>query len=101
MKNLVPSGDFEDINMDDDDGIDADSLAAIREDQLRLYHAMLGHDLAETYSNKRLKLVQNRFVVGQIMRIDMSETVSSERVTAVCKRYGLIPGQASLGLNTA
>ena len=50
--------------MDEDDGIDVDWLAAKREDQLMLYHAMLGHDLTETYSSRRLKLAEARFVAG-------------------------------------
>ena len=45
-----------------------------------LYHAVLGHDLTETYSNKRLKWLEIRF--------------SQERVTSVCKLYGFIPGHA-------
>ena len=39
---------LEEIDMDEDDGIDIDSLAARREYQLILYRAMLGHDLTET-----------------------------------------------------
>ena len=85
---------FEDASMEDDDSIDVDLLAARREDQLILYHAVLGHDLTETYSNQRFKLAVTRFVAGQLMRVDMSEMFSPERVTSVCKQYGLIPGQA-------
>ena len=33
--------------MEDDDGIDVDSLAVKIEDQFILYHAVLGHDLIE------------------------------------------------------
>ena len=33
-------------------------------------------------------------MIGQLMGVDMSETFSPERVTAVCKQYGLVPGQA-------
>ena len=83
---------FEDINMEEDDGIDVDSLAAKREDQLILYHAMLGHDLTETYSNKRLKLAETRFVAEQFMRVDMSEMFCPEEGTAVCKQDGFSPG---------
>ena len=46
---------FEDTNMEEDDGIDVDLLAAKREDQLILYHAVLGHDVTDPYSNKNLK----------------------------------------------
>ena len=46
---------FENIDMEEDDGIDVDSLAARKEDQLILHHGMLGHDLTETYSSRRLK----------------------------------------------
>ena len=80
--------------MEEDDGIDVDSLAAKRGDSLILYHAVLGHDLTETYSNRRLKLAETRFVAGQLMRVDMSEMFSPQRVASVCKQYGLIPGQA-------
>ena len=73
---------FENAAMEEDDGIDVDSLAAKREDQLILYHAVLGHDLTETYSNRRLKLAETRFVAGQLMRVDMSEMFSPERVTS-------------------
>ena len=85
---------FDNAAMEEDDGIDVDSLAAKREDQLILYHAILVHDLTETYSSRRLKLSEARFVAGQLMGVDMSEMVSPERVTSVCKQYGLIPGQA-------
>ena len=85
---------FEDARMEEDDGIVVASLAAKREDQLILYHAVLGHDLNETCSNKSLKLAGTRFVAGQLMRVDMNEMFSPERVTAVCKQYGLVPGQA-------
>ena len=44
---------FEDASMEEDDSIDVDSLAGKTEDQLILYHAVLGHDLTEAYSNKR------------------------------------------------
>ena len=85
---------IEDTNMEEDDAIDVDSLAAKREDQLILYHAVLGHDLTGTYSDKRLKLAETRFVSRQLMRVDMSKMFSPERVTTVCKQHGPIPGQA-------
>ena len=69
--------------MEEDDGIDVDSLAAKMEDQLIVYHAVLGHDLTETYSSRRLKLAEARFVAGQLMRVDMSEMFSPERVNSV------------------
>ena len=75
---------FEDAAMEENDGVDVDSLAARKEDQLILYHAILGHDLTETYSNARLNLAGDRHIVGQVMGFDMSEMFSPERVTAVC-----------------
>ena len=39
-------------------------------------------------------MAEARFAAGQLMRVDMSEMFSPERVTSVCKQYGLIPGQA-------
>ena len=33
-------------------------------------------------------------MAGQLMRVDMSEMFSPERVTSACKQYSLIPGQA-------
>ena len=77
--------------MEEHDGIDVDSFAAKIEDQLIFHHAVLGHDPTETDSNKRLKLAETRFVAGQLMRVDMSEMFTPERVKAVCKQYGLIP----------
>ena len=85
---------FEETAMDEADGIDVDSLAAKKEDQLILYHAILGHDLTESYSNARLTLAGSRHIIGQLMGVDMCEMFSPERVTAVCKQYGLTPGQA-------
>ena len=55
-----------------------------------IYGSVLGHDLTETYSNRKLKLAETRFIAGQLMRVDMSEMFSPERVTSVCKQYGLI-----------
>ena len=46
---------FENADMDEDDGIDVDSPAAKLEDQQIVYHAVLGHDLTEAYSTRRLK----------------------------------------------
>ena len=80
--------------MEEDDGIDVDSPTTKREDQLIMYHAVMGHDPTETYSNSRFKLAETRFVAGQLIRVDMSEMFSPERVTSVCNTYGLIPGQA-------
>ncbi len=57
--------------MDEADGIDVDSLAAKKEYQLILYHAMLGHDLTESYSNARLTLAGSRHIIGQLMGVDM------------------------------
>ena len=47
---------FEDASMEEDRGIDVDSLVATREDQIILHHAVLGHDLTETYSNKMVEI---------------------------------------------
>ena len=58
---------FEDIAMEENYGIDVDSLAIRKEYQLILQHAILGHDLAETYSNARLTLASNRRVIGQLV----------------------------------
>ena len=52
--------------MEENNGIDVDSLAARKEDQLILYHAMLGHDITETYSNARLKMAGDRHIVGTL-----------------------------------
>ena len=68
--------------MEENDGIDVDSLAARKEDQLILYHAILGHELTEVYSNARLKLAGDRHIVRQLVG------------AAACKQYGLAPGQA-------
>ena len=54
---------FEDTAMEEEYGIYVDSLAAKKEDQLILYHSILGHDLTETYSNARLTLAGNRHVI--------------------------------------
>ena len=45
-------------------------------------------------SNKRLQLAGDRHFVNQLLRADMSEMFSPERVTAGCRGYGLEPGQA-------
>ena len=41
-----------------DDGIDIDAIEAKEEDSKIVYHAMLGHDLTEAYSNGRLQACQ-------------------------------------------
>ena len=46
---------------------------------------MLGHDLSESYGNKRLQTAANREFIRQIMSTDVSEVFSPERVSAVCK----------------
>ena len=55
---------------------------------------MLGGDLTEVYSNGRMKLAANRHMVTQLLKVDISEMFSPERVTTVCEKYGLKPGQA-------
>ena len=93
LKKIISDhGEMEDIAEDND--LDIDSIIAKKEDQNILYHAILGHDLTEVYSNKRLQLASDRRLVSQILSTDISEMFSPERVTAVCKDYGLKPGQA-------
>ena len=77
-----------------DDGVDADSIQEKRIDNEILYRAILVHDLTDMFSNKRLQLAADRHFVNQLLIVDMSETFSPERVTAVCRDYGLKPGQA-------
>ena len=90
----------EDINEDEiaelfmDDVDDLDSLNAKAEDAKIVYHTILGHDLTESYSNGRLQMARARHMVGQLAAVDMSEVFSPERVTKLCKSYGLEPGQA-------
>ena len=55
---------------------------------------MLGRDLTEVYSGARLKLAADRHMVSQLLKVDMREMFSPERVTSVCKKYGLVPAQA-------
>ena len=78
--------------MEEEDGLYVDSLADKREDQLMICHAVCGHDLTETYSNKRLKLAENRFVTGQLMRVDMSEMFSQEKCHSILQTVWTYPG---------
>jgi hypothetical protein len=80
--------------MEINDGIDVDVLNEKAEDQKIICHAILGHDLTETYSNARIRLAANREEVQRLMSVDLSEMYSPERVSAVCASYGLRPGQA-------
>ena len=77
-----------------DDGVDVDSIEERRVDDLILHRAILGHDLADVFSNKRLQLAADRHFTKKLLRIDTSEMFSPERVTVVCRDYGLEPGQA-------
>ena len=77
-----------------DDGVDVDSIEEKRTDNDIIYRAILGHDLTDIFSNKRLQLAADRQFVNELLRVDMSEMFSPERVTAVCRDYGLEPGQA-------
>ena len=77
-----------------DDGVDVDSIEEKRVDDEVLHRAILGHDLTEIFSNKRLRLAADRHFINKLRRIDMSEMFSPERVTAACRDYGLEPGQA-------
>ena len=77
-----------------DDGVDKDSIEDRRVDNEIIHRAILGHDLTEMFSDKRLQLAGDIHFVNQLLRVDMSEMFSPERVTAVCRDYGLEPGQA-------
>ena len=77
-----------------DDQLDIDLLEAKNEDAHIFYHAILGHDLTECYSNKRLQLAGDRHIVGQIASADVTEIFSPERVSKLCSQYGPKPGQA-------
>ena len=79
---------------DEEDGMGIDYLQGKLEDQNIVYRAVLGHDLTEVYCNKRLMLAANRHLAESILSTDVSEIFSPERVTAVCAKYGLAPGQA-------
>ena len=74
-----------------DEGIDIDSVEAREEDAKIVYHALLGHDLTESYSNGRLQLAKDRNFVKHLASVDMSEIFSPERVTKLCSDYGLKP----------
>ena len=77
-----------------DDGVDVDSNEEKRVDDEILHRAILGHDLTEIFSNKRLQLAADGHFINQLLRVDMSDMFSPERVTAVCRDYGLEPGRA-------
>ena len=77
-----------------DDGVDVDSIEERRVDDEILHRAILGHDLTDLFSNKRLQLAADRHFTKHLFIIYMSEMLSPERVTAVCRDYGLEPGQA-------
>ena len=85
---------------DDDEMIEGGEILDInvmkfkQQDREIIYHAILGHDLAETYSSKRLQLTADREFLRQNMSTDVSVAFSPKRVTAVCKQYGLEPGEA-------
>ena len=68
-----------------DDGVDVDSIGEKRVDDSFLHHAILGRDLTEMFTNKRLQLAADRHFINQRSRLDMSEMFSPERVTAVCR----------------
>ena len=69
-----------------------------REDENMLSKVILGHSLHEVYSNQRIKLAVARSSVEclkkEIGSTDVSKIFSPERVTAVCRKYGLKPGAA-------
>ena len=86
---------IDDDEMDDGgENLDIGSMKSKQQDKEIIYHAMLGHDLTEVYGSKRLQLTANRDFLRQIMSTDVSEVFSPERVTTVCKQYGLVPGEA-------
>ena len=69
-----------------------------KEDDLIMTKAILGHSLHEIYSNHRIQLAIGRKHVERMSRdldgVDVCEIFSPERVTAVCKQAGLVPGEA-------
>ena len=66
-----------------------DAIEKRRVDNEILHRAILAHDLTEIFSNKRLQLAGDRHCVNKLLRVDMSEMFSPERVTAVCRDDGL------------
>ena len=93
LKKVIREDD--DVMDDIDTGvIDSIEMKAMMEDRNIIYHAILGHDLTEVYSNQRLQLAADRHYITEILSTDVSEVFSPERVTAVCEKYGLVPGQA-------
>ena len=60
-----------------------DAVAAKTEDDEILHRANLAGDLTEVYSNGRIKLAANRRMVTQLLKVDISEMFSPERVTTV------------------
>ena len=79
-------------------GMQLNEIMAKREDEIILNKAILGHSLHEVYSNQRIRLaVERNKMEGlnkQLASTDVCEMFSPERVTAVCKQYGLTPGAA-------
>ena len=84
------------IASDDTTKVEADKMKA--EDDLIISKAILGHSLHEVYSNRRIQLAVSRTHMSNISKhldgVDMSEVFSPERVTSVCRRFGLEPGEA-------
>ena len=90
---------YSDIEIDShyDGGADVDAIHARKEDLLILSRAMLGKSLLEVYSNERIGLAVGRNAVespNKLASTDVSEMFSPERLTKVCKQYGLTPGAA-------
>ena len=82
-----------------DDGADVDAIHDRKENQLILSRAILGKSLHEVYSNERIGLAVDRDAVeslNELASTDVSEMFSPERVTKVCKQYGLNPGAAMI-----
>ena len=51
--------------------IDSIEMKAMMEDRNIIYHAILGHDLTEVYSNQRLQLAADRHYVAEILSTDV------------------------------
>ena len=71
-----------------DEDLDIDSLRARREDEEIVCKAVLGRDLHDVYSNKRIQVAVNRQVAemmtGQFKSTDVAEIFSPQRVAKVC-----------------
>ena len=68
------------------------------EDEHILNKAISGHSLHEVHLNRRIELAMNRNAMERMNQhlgsTDECEIFSPERVAAVCKRMGLVPGES-------